>query len=574
MLPSGLGAGFSILKAVARSMTKLQKIGVLLAFAPLVSCISEIPAKDVTVEIQGEVVGDLEVSIPPDIHVVDTVEMVQVVDLVEKVDSVEPVEIVDLLETADLPPEPKDLVTEHQYQPPKPDIVPDLTVEVVDPPDPLCAGECEVDTIRCSANKIGYWTCLAGESGCNGWLEPQKCAPGLLCSCRDSRTCAPDGPPCVCLLECDGKECGDDGCNGTCGDCAEQHLCIEGLCVCQPECEGKVCGDDGCGGDCGICPGSQDECVEGECICQPACAGKECGHDGCGGGCGGCTGNNFCNPQQLCEWMFDMCADGWCLVRAGVFFMGPPEDKTCTGTNEMVRPVAITRDFVMRQYEITQTDWLEVLGNVGNPASHLTCGGDCPVEQITWEDAAKFCNAWSELEGLDTCYEIVEDNGVTTVTWPLGPKCTGYRLPTDAEWEYAYRAGKDTAFYNGAITTCNGSDPNLSAIGWYKANSLNKTHFYGYKDANGWGLWDMSGNVTEWVWDRYEASIPETFAADPTGPESGAERVVRNCGFADYPKHCRASYRQPANPNFSKNSLGLRVVRTVGSGPADPEEPQ
>jgi formylglycine-generating enzyme required for sulfatase activity len=552
------------------TMTKLHQRVVLLALTTLVSCMDGIPAKDASTDTEV-VVSDLDVGSPADIPVVDMGEKVEVVDLVEMADLFEVAEIVDLVETVDLPSEPKDLVTEHQYHPPEPDIVLELPVEVVDPPDSLCAGECQLDTIRCSVNRLGYWTCLEGESGCHEWQEPLKCAPGLVCSCRNSRTCLPDGPPCVCVPKCDGKECGDNGCDGTCGECAELHLCGEGLCVCQPNCEDKVCGDDGCGGECGTCAGAQDLCLEGECICQPACEGKDCGHDGCGGRCGACTGNNFCNPDQLCEWIFEICADGWCLVRAGVFFMGPPGDETCAGTDEALRPVAITRDFVMRQFEITQTDWLEVLGNVGNPSSHLNCGGDCPVEQITWLDATKFCNAWSALEGLEKCYEIVENNGVTSVTWPKGPECTGYRLPTDAEWEYAYRAGKETAFYNGEISLCNGSDPNLSAIGWYKANSLNKTHFYGYKEANGWGLWDMSGNVTEWVWDWYQNSIPATFSADPTGPESGSDRVIRNCAFPDYPKHCRAAYRQSGKPTLAKGSLGLRVVRTVGGGQGVPE---
>ncbi len=531
-----------------------------------------IPDRDAHADVAAESV-EWEARTSPDTEAV--VEVVEMMDTIEPVDTVDLIEDTDLLDIADLPVPPEDLVTEHQFQPPEPDISPELPeLDIVELPFDPCPGECQLSTIKCSQEAIGYWTCLPGVDGCNEWLEPQKCGPGLLCSCRDSRACVPDGPACICVPDCDGKECGESGCDEACGVCAEQHLCVEGLCVCQLDCEDKVCGDDGCGGSCGICAGPQDACLEGECICQPECEGKECGPDGCGGRCGTCAGNNFCNPAQLCEWIFDMCFEGWCLVRAGVFFMGPAEDEPCAGTDENQRPVAITRDFVIRQFENTQTDWLDVLGNVGNPASHIDCGGDCPVEQITWLEAVEFCNAWSVLEGYEECYSIVEADGATTVTWPLGPNCSGYRLPTDAEWEYAYRAGAQTAFHNGEVTVCNGIDPKLSAIAWYKANSLNKPHYFGYKGANGWGLWDMSGNVTEWVWDRYQKSIPEGFAVDPTGPESGNERVVRNCGFTGYPKHCRASYRQPAQSTSTTGSRGLRVVRTVVFDPEDPGESQ
>ena len=535
-----------------------------MALLPLASCLGKLPPADAGAELEVGAPLDIELSSAPDSR--EVVNGFEIIDATELVDAFEAVAIPDLAaEVFELAPEPKDLVTEHQYQPPVPDIVPELPgVEVVELPDVPCAGECKVDNILCSANKVGYWSCLVGPSGCNEWLEPQKCPPGLSCSCRDSRSCVPEDAPCICLPECTDKECGDNSCNGICGICAAQHLCIEGLCVCQPDCVGKVCGDDGCGGSCGTCPGPQDACLSGKCVCQPLCEGKECGHDGCGGQCGTCTGNTFCNPDQFCEWVMDVCEDGWCLIPAGTFFMGPSETEPCAGSFEKRRPVAITRSFLMRQYEITQTDWLEVLGNVGNPSSHPGCGGDCPVETISWIAAAKFCNAWSELEGYPPCYLITEQGGEVTVTWPAGPHCEGYRLPTDAEWEYAYRAGRESAFYSGEVTSCNGNDPALGPIAWYKSNSGSQTHFYGYKNANGWGLWDMSGNVTEWVWDWYEIGIPVDFSLDPTGPEFGDKRVVRNCAFTDYPKHCRASYRQPAEPDSTKNSRGLRVVRTVG----------
>ena len=107
---------------------------------------------------------------------------------------------------------------------------------------------------------------------------------------------------CVCEPECAGKDCGSDGCQGSCGVCPENHFCTaEGSCLCIPQCAGVDCGDDGCGGTCGTCPGDQDECQNGECVCLPACAGKECGVDGCLGSCGGCAGDQDECLEGLCK---------------------------------------------------------------------------------------------------------------------------------------------------------------------------------------------------------------------------------------------------------------------------------
>lgn len=555
-----------------KMMQKRLYPGVLLLFA-LTGCLEGLPAHE-----HAEDVPD--VRHPPDLHevvprvdVVDVLDVLPIQDVVELVDLREVVEPPDrVIEPTDIPPHIVDLHYDHHVQ----DIVPDVAPEVVVPdifkPDDPCAGECLVHSIQCSDSKLGFWSCLPGESGCNEWLEPKKCPPGHVCACRGARWCFPKGPPCICLPDCDGKECGDDGCDGSCGNCDANSLCIEGECVCQPDCAGKECGDDGCGGQCGVCPGPQDACLAGQCVCQPACEGKECGHDGCNGRCGTCVGNNFCNPDQLCEWVLEICADEWCEIPAGEYFMGPEKDEICAGVDETWRSVVITRSFAILQHEVTQADWLEVLGNVGNPASHFDCGGECPVEQVSWLDAIYFCNSWSTLAGLEECYEVTEaDDGSVTVAWPSGPDCLGYRLPTDAEWEYAYRAGRETAYHNGAISVCNGADTNLNKIAWYSSNSGNKPHFCGYKEANGWGLYDMSGNVSEWVWDWHLAPLPAGEFIDPVGPETGTERVVRNCAYSDYPKHCRGAYRQSAGKTMTKSTVGLRVVRTLPSAP--PEEP-
>ncbi len=135
---------------------------------------------------------------------------------------------------------------------------------------------------------------------------------------------------CECIPDCADKDCGDDGCEGSCGTCTgPQELCIDGLCICQPACQGKVCGDNGCQGTCGICPGPQDLCVDGACVCQPACEGLECGDDGCEGSCGDCPGqqdlcvDGLCECQPACDGRD--CGDDGCEGSCG----------TCTGLQEL-----------------------------------------------------------------------------------------------------------------------------------------------------------------------------------------------------------------------------------------------
>lgn len=143
-------------------------------------------------------------------------------------------------------------------------------------------------------------------------LEKIQCVP----DCKD-KECGSDGcggtcgdcqgiqsiclnGKCICKPECDGKECGPDGCGGSCGKCSNDGLCSDGKCQCIPSCAGKMCGPDGCGGSCGECVGENDQCVLGKCICKPQCKDKECGPDGCGGNCGQCLQGQTCNSKGKC----------------------------------------------------------------------------------------------------------------------------------------------------------------------------------------------------------------------------------------------------------------------------------
>jgi formylglycine-generating enzyme required for sulfatase activity len=144
-------------------------------------------------------------------------------------------------------------------------------------------------------------------------------------------------------------------------------------------------------------------------------------------------------------------------------------------------------------------------------------------------------------------------------------QCAGYRLPTEAEWEYAYRAGTTTAFYNGAITQTGTSplDPNLDAIGWYRGNSGNTTHPDAQKAPNAWKLNDMSGNVWEWCWDWLGAS-PASAVTDPLGPASGTSKTLRGGSYGNEASWARAATRAFAyRPDHADPTLGFRLARTA-----------
>ena len=239
---------------------------------------------------------------------------------------------------------------------------------------------------------------------------------------------------------------------------------------------------------------------------------------------------------------------GMVRIPEGTFQMG--NTGTNGGLNETpVRSVTISRDFLMSTYEITQKQYEEVMGT--NPSNFK--GENLPVETVSWDEAVEYCNKLSEIEGLDKCYRgIVCD-------WDA----TGYRLPTEAEWEYAAKAGTTTDFYNGDLTNqdCTPIDANLDSIGWYCGNAYSKTQEVGKKAPNDFGLYDMSGNVWEWCWDL-DAGYTNTPETDPRGPVSGSYRVYRGGSWNIYAHSCRSAIRNFINPS-RYFSVGFRVVRPL-----------
>ncbi len=211
-------------------------------------------------------------------------------------------------------------------------------------------------------------------------------------------------------------------------------------------------------------------------------------------------------------------------IPAGTFRMGSD-----SASNEgPVHEVTISRAFYLGKHEVTQGQWEAVMGS--NPSWFNGCGADCPVEQVSWEEAQAFIRALNEQEGVPG----------------------RYRLPTEAEWEYAARAGTAGDRYG-----------ELDEIAWYSGNSEGRTHPAGRKAANAWGLHDMLGNVEEWVADwfagDYYASSPRT---DPQGPESGSNRVLRGGGWHRSGRGCRASRRYNSSPGNRRDILGFRLLRT------------
>jgi formylglycine-generating enzyme required for sulfatase activity len=265
------------------------------------------------------------------------------------------------------------------------------------------------------------------------------------------------------------------------------------------------------------------------------------------------------------------------LIPAGTFTMGSPEaeqdaclkagDPPDWVQDQTQHRVTLTRAFYCGKYEVTQGQWEQVMGT--NPSRFKHAGRDAPVETVSWNNCQVFATKLCRLEGV-----------------PVGT----YRLLTEAEWEYACRAGTQTALYNGALDMRGASDANaLDPIAWYRGNSLADcegaykynskswpeardahwqagTHPVGGKRANGFGLYDTIGNVLEWCrdWHAPYLSGPVT---DPVGPASGTLRVLRGGGWLNLALYCRSAARWRVPPGLPNFDFGLRLARTAPSHP-------
>lgn len=253
------------------------------------------------------------------------------------------------------------------------------------------------------------------------------------------------------------------------------------------------------------------------------------------------------------------------LVPAGTFMMGSPTSEACRVDDENLHEVTLTHPFYIQQTEVTQKQWLAIFGNT--PIS--VCGLDCPVTVVTWYDSLIFCNRLSIVKGYTPCYYFDSNyNQVFDGTPPVRTgdvfwkkNADGYRLPTEAEWEYACRAGTNTPFsllcLDYGMQNC--FNPNcISRFAWYFMNS-NGMQPVAQLEPNNWGLYDVHGNVCEWCWDRY-AAYPTHPAIDPIG-QPGKDLPVMRSG----PHAMQASVLRSASRLSESNAreyIGFRLARS------------
>ena len=235
-------------------------------------------------------------------------------------------------------------------------------------------------------------------------------------------------------------------------------------------------------------------------------------------------------------------------VAGGSFNMG---SKDGDSDEEPVHEVTVN-DFLIGKYAVTWREYEEVINkNVVWPPNSYRYE-NAPICLVSWYDAVAFCNVLSKKEGLENVYII----NATNVTADFSRN--GYRLPTEAEWEYAARGGVSSKAY-----IYSGSD-DIDAVAWYEKNANLVLHTVGIKASNELGLYDMSGNAYEWCWDWYDSNYYADSPADnPTGPVSGSSRVRRGGSWFSYATTCRSTNRNSIAPSNSSSYMGFRVVRSL-----------
>ena len=221
------------------------------------------------------------------------------------------------------------------------------------------------------------------------------------------------------------------------------------------------------------------------------------------------------------------------LIPAGTFLMGSPEHEPGRHDDERQHEVTISKSFYLQTTPVTQGQWQRLMAN--NPSNFKKCGKDCPVEQVSWFDAQRFIKELNQMEKTDKYY-----------------------LPTEAEWEYACRAGSTSRF------TFGDDSERLEDYAWYNKNSQDETHFVGQLKPNAWGLYDMHGNVYEWCQDWY-GDYPTGSVTDPKGPSSGRGRVLRGGSWNYDALLARSAFRYYYDPEFRylNYGFGFRVARAL-----------
>ncbi|MDR1837187.1 MAG: formylglycine-generating enzyme family protein [Treponema sp.] len=274
---------------------------------------------------------------------------------------------------------------------------------------------------------------------------------------------------------------------------------------------------------------------------------------------------------MVCTITFSLTAqqnDNMVLINGGIFTMGSPSSEPGRGSDETQHQVTVN-SFSMSRHEVTQREYQEIMGT--NPSNFR--GDDLPVENVSWYDAVEYCNRRSEREGLMPAYTIDKgrsdpnnqnsnDNVRWLITW--NRNANGYRLPTEAEWEYACRVGTVTPFSTGNNITANlaNYDGNYPYNNNSRETYRQRTTAVGSFAPNPWGLYDMHGNVWEWCWDWY-GNYSSGAQTDPQGAVSGSYRVMRGGSWSSSGQFLRSAGRGGITPSARDGDVGFRIVRNA-----------
>ena len=458
--------------------------------------------------------------------------------------------------------------------------------------DDICAGSPQV----CRDRVLGD-ACIDSNDECPGdlYCSNSLCQAGDLgqfCNTTDDCVDAVNlckGSPLRCQKRIEGDACGvPEDCPDTIPICSTDSVCQDGsvddTCTAHSDCI-----------DANHCDEYVEKCAEDLDLAADCTDDYQCVSDNCS--------NQHCAPVVA----VGEATSRFAYIPAGTFCMGSPggggSEECPDGMTELGRDddegplhqVTLTRGFYLQETEVTQRQWVAL--GFTNPSEFDECGLDCPVEFVNWWEAVAYVNAFSESEGLEECYTLeecdpsqagknIQCSGIIVSDLDTSGNpylCDGYRLPTEAEWEYAYRAGTTAAFHNGEITNTALSplDENLDLIGWYGGNSgvsyspgfdcsgwyvgstLCGTHEVGEKAPNHWGLYDMAGNVWEWVWDFYDANY---YTSSPSSnPLGGTDslRGHRGGSWRDPAFNSRAAHRGFNTAGAHWNHFGFRPARTI-----------
>ena len=484
----------------------------------------------------------------------------------------------------------------------------------------------------CGLCEGGRWVCAGGsrvvcsEAGlpnaCSG-CAPLEAAPGTACTdgqgrpgqwlCDDDLdnvVCVPAVPD-VPVNACGGSADLPAALGTPCGSCGFGVWQCDGRnalrCSIPDSEQTNACG--GCtritgrpGTACGTCGSGTVVCAAGNESLR--CEGDrgEAARNACGG-CGALPGEegSFCSPCSTWECRADLlvcapitglldeedpfrCLPRFRTVPAGQFLFGSPFTERYRNQNrEVQRSMTLTRPFRMQRVPVTHWQWDQVFGEgSAEPLDWGDCGANCPVTRITWWSALAYANALSVSEGLEPCYQLPQtctgsaaagslecpNNSQILEQGATSYACEGYRLPTEAEWEYAYRAGSTTPYYwADASDESPFGPPDWDDYAWFDFNSFGVMRPVALKRANAWGLFDMAGLVREWTFDWYSAPSALEPEVDREFLATNAQRVVRNGSIGTDFTFLRAANRRSEAAVTRANDLGFRVVQTVEVAP-------